>query len=61
MCISTAYENNESGTVLAENIARVSQQDGAVILIDILGRETKIEGVLKLADLTQGILIVQPS
>ncbi len=59
MCISTAYENKKTGPVLAENIESLSQQDGAVILKDIMGKETVIPGMLKSADLTNGVLIIE--
>ena len=59
MCISTAFEGEEGGTVLAEHIAKVIQQDNTVILIDIMGGETVVDGELKSADLARGVLIIQ--
>lgn len=61
MCISTAYKGSESGDVLAEYIASFKQQDGKLILTDIMGKDTEIEGVLKSADLTRGTLVIEPS
>lgn len=61
MCISTAYEGNESGPVLAEYVAAVELQDGKVTMIDIMGKETVVNGSLKSADLTRGLLIVEPN
>jgi predicted RNA-binding protein len=60
MCISTAYENSETGAVLAEHVAEVSQQSGMVIMTDIMGKETTIQGFLKFADLTHGVLVIEP-
>jgi predicted RNA-binding protein len=60
MCISTAYENNEDGPILAEHVAVVTQQSGSVIMTDIMGKETAIRGFLKLADLTHGVLVIEP-
>jgi predicted RNA-binding protein len=60
MCISTAYENSESGAVLAQNVATIAQERGSIVMTDILGKETVIRGILALADLTRGVLVIEP-
>lgn len=59
MCISTAYKNSESGEVLAEYVASIRLQDNEVIMTDIIGNDTVVEGVLKSADLSKGILVIE--
>lgn len=61
MCISTAFEGSESGVVLAENVTAISQQGGAIIMTDIMGKSTQVQGTLASADLTRGILIIKPA
>lgn len=61
MCISTAYECTEQGPVLAEMVATVSQKEGSVVMTDIMGKDTVIQGALKSADLTRGVLIIEPA
>lgn len=61
MCVSTAYKNTESGPVLAEYIAAVKQQEGNVVMTDVMGIQTTVEGVIKSADLTKGVLIIEQS
>jgi len=54
MCLATAFTNNEGvETVVAEYVARVEFKDGQVILTDILGQQTVVEGTLKNVDLSK--------
>lgn len=58
MCVSTAYLKEEGSKVLAEYIAMVKMNDGNIIMTDVMGKETTVKGILKEADLTRGILII---
>ena len=59
MCLSTAYQNNkDDSAVLARYVSQVQVQPGKVILTDIMGIETEIEGTLTYIDLTGGTVIV---
>lgn len=60
MCVSTAYKHDEAGDVLAEYIAAIKLQGSTIILTDIMGKETAIEGTLTSADLTRGTIIIEP-
>lgn len=54
MCLAKAFTNKAGvETVVAEYVAKVEFQDGNVILTDILGQETVVEGVLKNVDLSR--------
>ena len=54
MCLATAFTNKEGvETVVAQHVAKVEFQDGNVILTDILGQETVVEGMLKNVDLSK--------
>ncbi|MDR1358931.1 MAG: CooT family nickel-binding protein [Coriobacteriales bacterium] len=61
MCISTAYAHSEKGAVLAQMVASVAQKDGSVIMTDILGKATVVPGSLRSADLTRGVLLIEPA
>lgn len=60
MCISTAYNQSENGEILAEYIASIKQQGNTIIMTDIMGKDTTVQGVLLSADLTRGTLIIKP-
>ncbi len=54
MCLATAFTNKEGvETVVAQYVAKVEFKDGNVILTDILGQETVVEGMLKNVDLSK--------
>jgi len=54
MCLATAFTNKKGvETVVAEYVAKVEFRDGKVILTDILGEQTVIDGVLKNVDLSK--------
>lgn len=59
MCISTAYKNSEAGEVLAEYVASIKLQDNAVIMTDIIGNDIVVNGVLRSADLSKGVLVIE--
>lgn len=54
MCLATAFTNKKGvETVVAEYVAKVEFREGKVILTDILGEQTVIDGVLKNVDLSK--------
>jgi predicted RNA-binding protein len=61
VCISTAYLGDQSGEVLAEYVASVRQDGESLVLTSVVGADTVVRGSLKLADLTRGILLIEPA
>ena len=60
MCLSTAYQNKkDDGAVLARYVSQVQVQPGKVILTDIVGAETVVEGELSYIDLTGGVVVIR--
>lgn len=60
MCLSTAYKNNkDDSAVLARYVSQVQVQPGKVILTDIVGAETVVEGELSYIDLTGGVVVIR--
>ena len=54
MCLATAYtDKGGTETVIAQYVAKVEFRDGNVVLTDILGQETVVEGTLKNMDLSK--------
>lgn len=59
MCLSTAYLNQkDDDKVAARYVSQVRVEPGRVILTDVMGVETEIEGTIAYVDLTGGTVIV---
>ena len=60
MCLSTVYKNSFSPeTVIMKNVMKIECKDGCVILTDLMERQVAIEGTLVMANLVDGLAIVQ--
>ena len=60
MCLSNVYKNEKTKeNLLASDVASIDMEDGVITLTDLFGRKTKVEGTLKRADLTGGVVILQ--
>ena len=60
MCLSSVYKNEQAKENLrASDVASIETADGTVTLTDLFGRTLTVEGTLKRADLTGGVVILQ--
>ena len=60
MCLSTVYKNTMAPeTVVMKNVQRIECKDGCVILTDLMERTVAIDGVLEMANLVDGYVIVK--
>ena len=60
MCLSSVYKNEQAKeNLLASDVASIEAADGTVTLTDLFGRTLTVEGTLKRADLTAGVVILQ--
>lgn len=60
MCLSTAYFDEISEqTAIMENVMIVECEENKVILVDLMGRRTEVEGKLLKASLTDGYVILK--
>ena len=60
MCLSSVYKNEKTNeNLLASDVAAIDMEDGVITLTDLFGRKTTVEGTLKRADLTGGVVILQ--
>ena len=60
MCLSTVYKNNmEPQSVVMRNVMKIECKDGCVILTDLMERQMAIEGVLEMANLVDGFVVVK--
>ena len=60
MCLSNVYRNEKTKeNQLASDVATIDMDGGVITLTDLFGRKTTVEGTLKRADLTGGVVILQ--
>ena len=60
MCLSTVYKNTMTPeTVVMKNVMQIECKDGCVILTDLMERTVAMEGVLEMANLVDGYVIVR--
>ena len=60
MCLSTVYKNTLTPeTIMMRNVMRIECKDGCVILTDLMERQMCIEGTLKMANLVDGVAVVE--
>ena len=60
MCLSSVYKNEKTKeNLLASDVASIDMDGGVITLTDLFGRKTTVEGTLKRADLTGGVVILQ--
>ena len=60
MCLSNVYKNEKSKeNLLASDVAAIETDGNVVTLTDLFGRKLSVEGTLKRADLTGGVVIIE--
>lgn len=60
MCLSTVYRNEvRAENVAMQNVMRIECKDDMVILTDLLDRQVAICGRLVMANLVDGLAVVQ--
>ncbi len=59
MCLSTAYLNKkEESMIAARYVDSIRVEGGKVILTDVMGAVTEIDGTISYVDLTGGSVII---
>ncbi len=60
MCLSTVYkETQEPENILMKNVMTIECHPSEVVLTDLMGRQMKIPGSLKKANLVDGYALVE--
>ena len=55
MCLATVYKESDN-TVILKNTSRIDVDGGKLILRDIMGQETVVEGKILMVDLANSIV-----
>ena len=59
MCLSAVYKNAKSPeNLVLNNVQRIEEQNGTIILTNIMDQQVAVEGRLVMADLIGGVVIV---
>lgn len=55
MCLATVFKESDN-TVICKNISRIDVEGDVVVLRDIMGDETKVQGKILMVDLANSIV-----
>lgn len=55
MCLATVYKESDN-TVLCKNVSRIDVDGDKVIIRDIMGDETQVQGKILMVDLANSIV-----
>ena len=55
MCLATVYKERDD-TVICRNVSKIIVDDDTVIIRDIMGEETTVEGKILMVDLANSIV-----
>lgn len=58
MCLATVYKEPDN-TVICKNVSRIDVDGDGIVLRDILGDETRIQGRILMVDLANSIVKLQ--
>ena len=58
MCLATVYKESDD-TVICRNVSKILVEGEKVIIRDIMGEETSIEGMILMVDLANSIVKLQ--
>ena len=58
MCLSTIYVD-ASPEPACSNICRIRTEDGCIVAVDIMGRETRLTGAIEDVDLLENVVRVR--
>ena len=58
MCLATVYKESDD-TVISRNVSKILVEGEKVIIRDIMGEETSIEGKILMVDLANSIVKLQ--
>lgn len=56
MCLSTAYRTSDPNSVIMEYVSGIRVDGDQIILTDVMGDTTTVEGKLVMVDLTGGVV-----
>jgi len=58
MCLATVFKNTEESSILLQYVSKIMVDGDIITLIDIMGEEKKIQGTIKMVDLTNSKVVI---
>ncbi len=58
MCLATVYKENDD-TILCRNVSKLIVEDNTIIIRDIMGEESAVEGKILMVDLANSIVKIR--
>ncbi len=58
MCLSTAFEHDQNGRVLMENVKSIQCDKEYITLTDLLERSCRFSGSISFVDLVGGVVVI---
>ena len=58
MCLATVYKQADESSVILQYVSKITVEGTTIILVDIMGEETRIEGTIKMVDLTNSKVVI---
>lgn len=55
MCLATVYKESDN-TVICRNVSRIDVEGETVVIRDIMGEETRVEGKILMVDLVNSVV-----
>lgn len=58
MCLATVYKNSEDSSIVLQYVSRILVDGSTITLVDIMGEERKVEGTIKMVDLSNSKVVI---
>lgn len=55
MCLATVYKESDN-TVICRNVSRIDVEGETIVIRDIMGEETRVEGKILMVDLANSVV-----
>lgn len=58
MCLATVYKQTDESSIILQYVSKIMVEGTTITLVDIMGEEKKIEGTIKMVDLTNSKVVI---
>ena len=58
MCLATVYKQTDESSIILQYVSKIMVEGNTIILVDIMGEETRVEGTIKMVDLTNSKVVI---
>lgn len=58
MCLATVYKDSTESSIVLQYVSKIMVDGNTITLVDIMGEERKVEGTIKMVDLTNSKVVI---